>query len=96
MALDQIQTIQLQIGQSAASRQVTAFSPPGIVVEASKYPILMASILASTDASEWLSIYDHPESWCGLDREAIISMRRKLYRFTIPINARAMEPAESI
>ena len=56
----------------------------------------MASILASTDASEWLSIYDHPESWCGLDREAIISMRRKLYRFTIPINARAMEPAESI
>jgi len=96
MALDQIQTIQMQFGQTATNRLVTAFSPPGIVVEAAKYPILMASVLASTEPSEWLSIYDHPESWCGLDREAILSMRRRLYRFTVPIDARAMEPAENI
>jgi hypothetical protein len=56
----------------------------------------MAGVLASTEPSEWLSIYDHPESWCGLDREAIISMRRRLYRFTVPIDARAMEPSNIV
>ncbi len=96
MALDQIQTMQLQFEQSVTNRLVTAFSPPGIVVEAAKYPILMSSVLASTEPSEWLSIYDHPESWSGLDREAIISMRRRLYRFTIPIDARAMKPSQNI
>ena len=96
MALDQVQTTQIQLGQVGSSRHVTAFSPPGIVVEAAKYPIMMAGVLASTEPSEYLSIFDHPESWMGLDREAIISMRRHLYRFTVPINARAMEPSHFV
>lgn len=96
MALDQVRTTQMQLGQAESSRHVTAFSPPGIVVEATKYPIMMASVLASTEPTEYLSIFDHPESWMGLDREAIISMRRQLFRFTIPINARAMEPSQFV
>jgi hypothetical protein len=96
MALDQIRTTQMQLGKAEPSRHVTAFSPPGIAIEAAKYPVLRAGILASTDPSEYLSIYDHPESWMGLDREAIISMRRRLYRFTVPIDARAMEPSHFV
>ncbi|MBY8997702.1 MAG: hypothetical protein KGD60_08215 [Candidatus Thorarchaeota archaeon] len=96
MALDQVRTTQMQLGQAESSRHVTAFSPPGIVVEAEKYPIMMAGVLASTEPSEYLSIFDHPESWMGLDREAIMSMRRQLFRFTVPINARAMEPSHFV
>ncbi len=96
MALDHVQTTQMQLGQAVTGRQVTAFSPPGIVVEAAKYPIMMASVLASTEPSEYLSIFDHPESWMGLDREAIMSMRRQLFRFTVPIDARTMEPAQFV
>ncbi|MGY5855407.1 MAG: hypothetical protein RTS72_02320 [Candidatus Thorarchaeota archaeon] len=96
MALDQVRTTQMQLGQVESSRYVTAFSPPGIVVEAAKYPIMMAGVLASTEPSEYLSIFDHPESWMGLDREAIISMRRQLFRFTVPINARIMEPSHFV
>jgi len=94
MALDQVQTTQLQFSQPVYSRQLTAFSPPGIIVEAAKYPILMAGVLASTEPSEFLSIFDHPEAWSGLDREAILAMRKSLYRFTIPIDARALEPKD--
>ncbi|OLS28504.1 MAG: hypothetical protein ThorAB25_18430 [Candidatus Thorarchaeota archaeon AB_25] len=96
MALDQVRTTQMQLGQAGASRHVTAFSPPGIAVEAAKYPVLMAGVLASTEPSEYLSIFDHPESWMGLDKEAIMSMRRRLYRFTVPIDARAMEPSNFV
>ncbi|MFW9833203.1 MAG: hypothetical protein ACFFEK_04355 [Candidatus Thorarchaeota archaeon] len=96
MALNQVRTTQMQLGQVAPSRQFTAFSPPGISVEAAKYPILKAGILASTEPSEYLSIFDHPESWMGLDREAIKSMRRQLYRFTVSINARTMEPSRFV
>ncbi|MHA1864669.1 MAG: hypothetical protein ACTSWA_12935 [Candidatus Thorarchaeota archaeon] len=96
MALDQVQTTQMQFGQPATSRQLTAFSPPGVIVEAAKYPVLMAGVLASTEPSEWLSIYDHPESWNGLARSEIMTMRKRLYRFAIPIDARAMEPRSII
>ena len=96
MALNQVQTTQLQFGQPVNNRQLTAFSPPGIVVEAAKYPVLMASVLASTEPSEFLSIFDHPEAWNGLDRDAILAMRKNLHRFTIPIDARAMEPEDII
>ena len=96
MALGQVQTTQTLFGQVNTNRLVTAFTPPGLSVEAAKYPILMAGILASTEPSEWLSIYDHPESWGGLNRDTILSMRRRLIRFTVPIDARAMEPSESI
>ncbi len=92
MALDQVQTTQMQFGQPTQNRSFTAFSPPGIIIEAAKYPVLMAGVLASTEPSEWLSIHDHPESWSGLNREAILRMRKQLYRFTVPIDARAMEP----
>ena len=96
MALNQVQTTQLQFGQPVNNRQLTAFGPPGIVVEAAKYPVLMASVLASTEPSEFLSIFDHPEAWHGLDRDAILAMRKNLHRFTIPIDARAMEPEDII
>jgi len=96
MVLGQVQTTQTQFGQVNANRLVTAFTPPGLSVEAAKYPILMAGVLASTEPSEWLSIYDHPESWGGLNRDTILSMRKRLIRFTVPIDARAMEPSESI
>ncbi|MGD9395921.1 MAG: hypothetical protein PVJ05_05800 [Candidatus Thorarchaeota archaeon] len=96
MALDHVQTTQMQLGQAESGRHVTAFSPPGIAIEAAKYPVLIAGILASTEPSEYLSIFDHPESWMGLDREAILSMRRRLYRFTVPIDARAMEPSHFV
>ena len=92
MALDQVQTTQMQFGQSVNNRHLTAFSPPGVIVEAAKYPVLMAGVLASTEPSEFLSIYDHPEAWGGLNRDAILEMRKKLYRFTVPIDARAMQP----
>lgn len=92
MALDHVQTTQMQFGQPVTNRHLTVFSPPGVIVEAAKYPVLMAGVLASTDPMEFLSIYDHPESWAGLDRDAILSMRKRLYRFTVPIDARAMEP----
>jgi hypothetical protein len=32
----------------------------------------------------------------GLDREAIKSMRRQLYRFVVPINARTLEPSQYV
>jgi len=96
MALDQIRTTQLQLGQAEPSRHLTAFSPPGIAIEAAKYPFLMAGVLASPEPSEYLSIFDHPESWIGLDREAILSMRRRLYRLIVPINAREREPLKFV
>jgi hypothetical protein len=96
MALGQVQTRQTQFGQINVNRQVIAYTPPGLTVEAARYPILMAGVLASTEPSEWLSIYDHPESWGGLDREAILSMRKRLLRFTVPIDARAMEPSDLV
>ena len=96
MAIGQVQTRQMQLGHATTSRYVTAFSPPGVTVEAIKYPLMTVGILAATDAQEYLSIFDHPESWTGLNRETILSMRRELYRFTIPINARTMKSSEFI
>jgi hypothetical protein len=86
----------MQFGQPVNNRLLTAFSPPGVVVEAAKYPVLMAGVLASTEPSEFLSIYDHPEAWGGLDREAILAMRKRLYRFTYPIDARTMQPKDIV
>ncbi|MFW9910072.1 MAG: hypothetical protein ACFFEF_16065 [Candidatus Thorarchaeota archaeon] len=96
MSLGQVQTTQTQFGQVNTNRSVTAFTPPGLSVQAAKYPILMAGVLASSEPSEWLSIYDHPESWGGLNRDTILSMRKRLIRFTVPIDAKAMEPSETI
>ncbi|MFX1484084.1 MAG: hypothetical protein ACFFCP_12965 [Promethearchaeota archaeon] len=96
MAIGQIRTTQMQFGQAISSKYITAFSPPGITVEAAKYPIMTAGILASTDAEEYLSIFDHPESWTGLNRDTILSMRRELYRFSFSVNARAMKTSSFI
>ncbi|MFW9786967.1 MAG: hypothetical protein ACFFE2_00285 [Candidatus Thorarchaeota archaeon] len=96
MALDHAQTTQMQLRQVESRRHVTAFSPPGITIEAAKYPVVMAGVLASKEPSEYLSIFDHPASWMGLDKEAILSMRRRLYRFTVPIDARSMEPSSFV
>jgi hypothetical protein len=56
----------------------------------------MSGILAATQPTEFLSIYDHPTAWKGLDREAIFSMRRNLYRFLIPTDARSQNPRQVI
>ena len=65
-------------------------------MQTDKYPILSGGVLASTEPLEWLSIYDHPEAWEGLNREAILSMRRYLYQFAISINARDMQPKDTV
>jgi hypothetical protein len=96
MALDYFRTTQLQLGEAVSGRSITAFSPPGIAIEAAKYPVLMAGVLASTEATEYLSIFDHPEAWMGLDREAVLSMRRRLYRFNIAVDARKLEPSDIV
>ncbi|UCE11055.1 MAG: hypothetical protein JSW61_03735 [Candidatus Thorarchaeota archaeon] len=92
MSTGQTITAQLRLDEFESTTGLTVFTPPGIFVETSKYPILWAGVLASPEPSEWLSIYDHPESWGGLDREAVLSMRRHLYRIVVPIDAREMTP----
>ncbi|MHA1638007.1 MAG: hypothetical protein ACTSUB_08330, partial [Candidatus Thorarchaeota archaeon] len=89
-------TTQLRFGEMQDSKSLTVFTPPGICVETAKYPILMAGVLATNKPSEFLSIYDHPESWSGLDRDSILSMRRNLFRFVIPTDARTMTPRNAI
>ncbi len=93
MAIDDAGMIQTQLGDSFRGKTVTAFSPPGIVVEPLKYPIVRASVLASTQASEFISIYDHPDSWRGLDSDAILKMRKCLFRFGAQVDAKTMEPS---
>jgi hypothetical protein len=86
----------MQLGTVPESRHLTVFSPPGVFIETAKYPVLMAGVLASRQPSEFLSIFDHPDAWQGLDREAILSMRKYLYRFVMPVNAREMSPSSTI
>ncbi|MFW9921114.1 MAG: hypothetical protein ACFFED_16045 [Candidatus Thorarchaeota archaeon] len=96
MSSGQSVTTQLQLGDTTHQEDLTVFCPPGITVETAKYPILMSGILASTQPAEFLSIYDHPTAWRGLDREAIISMRRQLYRFLVPTDARSLVPKDVV
>ncbi|MFW9847210.1 MAG: hypothetical protein ACFFD6_10705 [Candidatus Thorarchaeota archaeon] len=96
MVTSQVFTTQTQLGSPSPSRSLTVFSPPGIFMETSKFPIVNAGILASTRPSEWLSIFDHPEAWRGLDRDAIISMRRQLYRFILPLDGRELTPRDAV
>ncbi|MFW9795057.1 MAG: hypothetical protein ACFFEE_12185, partial [Candidatus Thorarchaeota archaeon] len=96
MAIGHVRTTQMQLGHANNNRQLTVYSPPGLSVEAAKYPMMKAGILASINPREHLSIFDHPESWQGLDREAILAMRRELYRFSVPVNARAIEYSEFV
>ncbi|TXT55699.1 MAG: hypothetical protein BAJATHORv1_30079 [Candidatus Thorarchaeota archaeon] len=96
MAIGQTLSAQLQLEPQEAGSNHTVFSPPGVAVETAKYPIMWAGVLASTQASEWLSIYDHPIAWEGIQREAILAMREHLYRFVVPINAREMMPNDNV
>lgn len=96
MAVGQTLTTQMQLDSVASSRQLTVFTPPGLHIETAKYPILMAGVLASPEPSDFLSIFDHPEAWHGLDREAVLSMRRQLYRILVPVDAREMHPRNTI
>ncbi len=89
-------TTQIQLEQVSDHKPLTVFSPPGIFMQTNKYPILSGGVLASTEPLEWLSIYDHPEAWEGLNRDAILSMRRHLYQFAISINARDMQPRDTV
>ncbi len=96
MSTGQTVSTQLQLGDAARSNSLTVFCPPGISVETAKYPILMSGILATIRPSDCLSLFDHPIAWRGLDREAIFSMRRHLYRFLIPTDARTLLPKQAI
>ncbi|MFX1602924.1 MAG: hypothetical protein ACFFCK_05515 [Promethearchaeota archaeon] len=96
MAVGQILTTQMQLETIPESRHLTVFSPPGVFLETAKYPVLMAGVLASRQPSEFLSIFDHPDAWQGLDREAILTMRKHLYRFVMPVDAREMSPSSTI
>ncbi len=96
MAVGQTLITQMQLETIPESRHLTVFSPPGVFLETAKYPVLMAGVLASQQPSEFLSIFDHPDAWQGLDREAILSMRKKLYRFCMPVDAREMSPSSTI
>ncbi|MBD3404814.1 MAG: hypothetical protein GF411_01605 [Candidatus Lokiarchaeota archaeon] len=95
-AIGQALSSQLQLESIEASSNLTVYSPPGVTVETAKYPIMWAGVLASTQASEWLSIYDHPIAWNGIQKEAILTMREYLYRFVVPIDAREMMPTDMV
>ena len=96
MAIDDAGIIQTRLDDSFRGRTVTAFSPPGTMVEPLKYPIVRASVLAATQGSEFISIYDHPESWRGLDSDAVLKMRAQLIRFGSQVDARSMEPSSLV
>ena len=88
----QAPTTQLKLEYIPSSKHMTVFSPPGICVKSGKYPMLEAGFLASNEPLEHLSIYDFPEAWQGLDRDTIFTMRRHLYRFLLPVDARSLQP----
>ena len=92
MVVSQVFNSRLQIESTTRKRSMTVYSPPGLFIEAAKYPILAAGILATSEASEWLSIYDYPDSWRGLERDAIFNMRRRLLRFVLPIDSVLKRP----
>jgi hypothetical protein len=92
MSTGQAPTTQLKLEYMPSSKHMTVFSPPGICVKSGKYPRLEAGFLASIEPLEHLSIYDFPEAWNGLDRDTIFSMRRHLYQFLLPVDARSMQP----
>ncbi|NHJ13400.1 MAG: hypothetical protein EAX95_06965 [Candidatus Thorarchaeota archaeon] len=96
MAIGDTVVSQLQLNQSDTTHDMTLFSPPGLSLSTARYPVLLAGVLASTQPSEYLSIYDHSEAWGGLEREAILSMRRNLYRLVLPVNAREMQPSTAV
>ncbi|RLI54093.1 MAG: hypothetical protein DRO93_12950 [Candidatus Thorarchaeota archaeon] len=87
---------QAHLAQLVPSHRHTVFSPPGVVVESSKFPVMFAGILASKSPSEHISIYDHPRAWSGFSRDAILAMRESLYRLMVPVNGREMAPAGTI
>jgi len=89
-------TTQLQLSDVSFRQDLTVFSPPGVYIESEKYPRLRAGILATPHPSEFISIYDHPEAWMGLNRDAILSMRRNLYYFSLPVDARTMTPRHTV
>lgn len=87
---------QIQIEPVEGRESTNLFTPPGIFIESSRYPTVTASILASSSPSEHLSLFDHPECWGGLAKNAILSMRRRLYQLKVPLDARRMEPSEIV
>ncbi len=92
MLTGEVNTSQMRLNEPEYSRHTRVFSPPGIFVEAAKYPTLWTGVLASTEPSEHLSIHDYPGSWRGLGLETILMMREQLYRFVLPLDARMNEP----
>ncbi len=96
MVISQEFKSQSRLESASRSKSLTVYSPPGLFIETFKFPILTAGVLASPESSEWLSIFDHPESWRGLERDAIFGMREKLFRFVLPVDSRKMEPSKTV
>jgi hypothetical protein len=96
MVVSRVFKSQSPLESTSRSKSLTVFSPPGLFIETFKFPILTAGVLASSEASEWLSIFDHPESWRGLERDAIFRIREKLFRFVLPVDSVKMEPKSTV
>lgn len=96
VAIEEAITVQTKLEEFKSGKTLRAYTPPGIIVEAIKYPLLRASILASRSSSEYTSIFDHPEAWKGLHAKAILSMRKQLYRFGLTVDARTLEPSSVV
>jgi hypothetical protein len=96
MVISETVSRQVQLDSPDVTRSTTVFSPPGVTLSTTRYPILLAGVLASPQPSEYLSIYDHSESWGGLERDTILNMRRNLYRLVLPVDAREMQPSNVV
>jgi hypothetical protein len=96
MLSSDMSSMQTRLTELEYSKSMSVFTPPGIFVEAAKYPTLWTGVLASTEPSEHLSIHDFPGAWRGLGLETILMMREQLYRFVLPIDARLKEPGSDL
>ena len=96
MLVGDMRSTQSRLTEFEYSKTMRVFTPPGIFVEAAKYPTLWTGVLASTEPSEHLSMHDYPGAWRGLGLETILMMREQLYRFVLPIDARLKEPSPDL
>ncbi|MGV9103853.1 MAG: hypothetical protein ACOC3C_07040 [Candidatus Thorarchaeota archaeon] len=96
MSTGQTLQTQIHVDPVRGKKNIRLFTPPGVLIESRRYPTVIASVLASSSPSEHIALFNHPESWEGLDKSTILSMRRRLYRLEIPLNARSMEPYEAM
>ncbi|RLI53771.1 MAG: hypothetical protein DRO87_11115 [Candidatus Thorarchaeota archaeon] len=96
VAINQAHLFPSQLVQTASANTTLAHTPPGIIVESLKYPLLRVSVLASVNPTDSLSIYDFPDAWSGLTPSTILAMRKQLYKFSFTVNAKTLEPSDIV